>query len=310
MHIPDNYLSPTTCATLWAVMVPVWRKASGSIKKELTKERLPLLAVSASFSFLIMMFNLPLPGGTTGHVAGAALIAILLGPYSAVISVTVALAIQALFFGDGGLLAFGANTFNLAFVMPFTAYYIFNLIKGKREGSRISFIAAFAAAYTALNIAALLTAVELGIQPYLFKDAAGMPLYCPYGLSASIPAMLLPHLFVVGLVEGFVTSLVYGYVKKLSPDMIYKNDRYNAKPVYGLLAALAILSPLGLIASGTAWGEWDMQKGFNFKSLMPDYTVLGLSPVMSYWISAAAGLGIIFIVFKLVGQRTAKTVKK
>lgn len=83
-------------------MVLVWRKAVLKVKKELPRKKMPLLGICSAFSFLIMMFNLPLPGGTTGHAVGATLVAILLGPYAAVISLTIALAIQALFFGDGG----------------------------------------------------------------------------------------------------------------------------------------------------------------------------------------------------------------
>ena len=100
MHIPDNYLSPSTCATFGVVMLPVWRRASLKVKNEITRQKMPLLGVAAAFSFLIMMFNIPLPGGTTGHAIGGALIAILLGPYSAVFAVTIALAIQELFFVD------------------------------------------------------------------------------------------------------------------------------------------------------------------------------------------------------------------
>ncbi|HEY5575813.1 MAG TPA: energy-coupling factor ABC transporter permease, partial [Clostridiaceae bacterium] len=128
MHIPDNYLSPSTCFVMAAVMVPVWKRASAKTKEELSKKKMPLLGICAAFSFLIMMFNIPLPGGTTGHAIGAVLVAILLGPYEAVVAVTIALAIQALFFGDGGILAFGANCFNMAFIMPFTGYYIYRFI--------------------------------------------------------------------------------------------------------------------------------------------------------------------------------------
>ena len=99
MHIPDNYLSPSTCATFGVVMLPIWRRASIKVKTEITRQKMPLLGVAAAFSFLIMMFNIPLPGGTTGHAIGAALVAILLGPYCAVFTVTIALTIQALFFG-------------------------------------------------------------------------------------------------------------------------------------------------------------------------------------------------------------------
>jgi len=322
MHIPDNYLSPSTCAVFGAAMFPVWRRAVNKVKSEITREKLPLLAVGAAFSFLIMMFNLPLPGGTTGHAVGAALIAILLGPYSAVISISVALIIQALFFGDGGILAIGVNTFNMAFVMPFTAYYIYNLIK--KSGIKSEYIATFGAGYISLNAAALFTAVEFGIQPYLFRDASNMPVYCPYPLSVSIPAMMIPHLLVVGIVEGAVTALVYAYVKKLSPEVIYKNESYNAKPLYGLIAAMAVLSPLGLLASGTAWGEWGakeikevagyiphaIEKGFGFNAIMPDYAVPGLSEVSGYIMSAGAGILIIFVIFRLLKLRRPDAAKK
>ena len=120
MHIPENYLSPSTCGVLGAVMVPIWLLSIRKVKETVPREKLPLLGVAAAFSFLAMMFNVPLPGGTTGHAVGGTLIAILLGPYAACLSVSVALLIQALFFGDGGILAFGANSFNMAFALPFT----------------------------------------------------------------------------------------------------------------------------------------------------------------------------------------------
>lgn len=124
MHIPDNYLSPQTCAVMGTAMVPVWKSVK-KVKEEIPKAKIPLLGVGAAFSFLLMMFNVPLPGGTTGHAVGGTLLAILLGPYAACISVTVVLFIQALLFGDGGILAFGANCFNMAFVIPFMGYFIY-----------------------------------------------------------------------------------------------------------------------------------------------------------------------------------------
>ena len=108
MHIPDNYLAPASCAVMGAVMVPVWVRAIRKVKVEIPKAKIPMIGVGAAFSFLLMMFNVPLPGGTTGHAVGATLLAILLGPYAACISVSVALLLQALLFGDGGILAFGA----------------------------------------------------------------------------------------------------------------------------------------------------------------------------------------------------------
>src|SRR5687768_8376140 len=118
MHIPDGYLGPATALALGGAMVPAWAIASRSVRRRLDAREVPLIALGGAFSFTIMMLNVPLPGGTTGHAVGAALAAIALGPAAAVLAISVALGIQALLFGDGGVLALGANCFNLALVMP------------------------------------------------------------------------------------------------------------------------------------------------------------------------------------------------
>ena len=122
MHIPDNYLSASTCVALTIATIPVWSVSVKKITREFPKERFSALGVAAAFSFLAMMFNVPLPGGTTGHAVGGVLLAIPLGPEAACLSLTIALAIQALLFGDGGILAFGANCFNIACILPFSGY--------------------------------------------------------------------------------------------------------------------------------------------------------------------------------------------
>ena len=321
MHIPDNYLSPATCAVMATVMVPIWRTCVKKVNKELTKKRIPLMGVGAAFSFMVMMFNIPLPGGTTGHAVGATLVAILLGPWAACISVTIALLVQAVIFGDGGILAFGANCFNMAFIAPFIGYYTYNLIAERVKSDKGRYVAIFISSYIAINIAALFASIEFGIQPLLFKDALGMPLYSPYPLNISIPAMVLPHLAVAGVLEGIITAGVYGFVKKVSPGIIVEGLKLKMKPIYGLLIGMVCISPLGLLATGTAWGEWGtdeidsvlnngktlgfipkgMQNGFNFKTLMPDYSVSGISEIMGYVLSAIGGVAIIIIIFKLIG---------
>src|SRR3954453_8344470 len=178
MHIPDGYLSPQTCAVATVVMVPVWGTAARKVRETIKRREVPLLALAASYSFLVMMLNVPIPDGTTAHAVGAVLIAILLGPWAAVIAVSVALLIQALFFGDGGVLAFGANAFNMAVVMPFVGYGVYKLIAQRApltSGRRV--VAAGIAAYVGLNAAALCAAIEFGIQPDLFTAADGTPLY-------------------------------------------------------------------------------------------------------------------------------------
>ena len=124
MHIPENYLSPQTCGVMAAAMIPVWGVCIRKVKTELPKEKIALMGVGAAFSFISMMFNIPIPGGTTGHAVGGTLIATLLGPYAACLSVSVALLLQALIFGEGGVLAFGANCFTMAFVLPFVGYAV------------------------------------------------------------------------------------------------------------------------------------------------------------------------------------------
>ncbi|MBP2644183.1 MAG: cobalamin, partial [Firmicutes bacterium] len=188
MHIPDGYLSPSTCATLGVVMVPIWYRASAKLKKTLDVSRIPLLAMGAVFSFLIMMFNVPIPDGTTAHAIGATLLAIILGPWAAVIGMSIALIIQALVFGDGGILAIGANTFNMAFIAPFVGYYVYRIISNNAvPGSKRQLLAGAIAGYLAINAAALVASIEFGIQPLLFTAPDGTPLYCPYGLTIAIP---------------------------------------------------------------------------------------------------------------------------
>lgn len=316
MHIPDNYLSPSTCATFGVAMLPIWRRASIKVKAEITRQKMPLLGVAAAFSFLIMMFNIPLPGGTTGHAIGAALIAILLGPYAAVFAITIALAIQALFFGDGGILALGVNCFNMAFLMPFTAHFLFKICKRILPNKKGEFIGAFLGGYISVNIAALATAIEFGIQPILFKDAAGLPLFSPYGLAISIPAMVIPHLLIVGFLEGAITLGAYSYIKKALPEVISTGKTKKIKPLYIIIGILALATPLGLLATGTAWGEWGveeveslvgfipkgMESSINFTSPISDYSISSLGEFFSYVLSALLGVILIVILFKVFAK--------
>jgi cobalt/nickel transport system permease protein len=221
MHIPDGYLGPVTCITGYAVMIPLWSIASNIVKKSLKAKQVPLLAISAAFSFVIMMFNVPIPGGTTGHAVGAVLVAILLGPWAACIAVSIALVIQALLFGDGGITALGANCFNMAFVMPFIGYAVYRLISGKSavtSGRRV--IAAGIAGYIALSVASLCAGIEFGIQPLLHHTASGQSLYCPYGLKVAIPAMVGGHMLVFGWIELIVTALVVKFIQKQEPSLL------------------------------------------------------------------------------------------
>ena len=221
MHIPDGYLSPQTYIPLMGVFVVSAALAVKNVKKEVSARNIPYLGMAAAFSFIIMMFNLPIPGGTNGHAVGSAVIAILFGPWAATVAVSVAIIIQALIFGDGGITAIGANCFNMAVFMPFAAYYIFKLLSSNPAGSARVFFAAFISGYLSLVMAAVLTAAELGIQPMIASSSDGKALYCPYNLSISIPAMAIGHLLLFGIVEGIITALIVSYFFKNEPGVIY-----------------------------------------------------------------------------------------
>ena len=330
MHIPENYLSPATCAVMGAAMVPVWVHAVKKVKEEIPAEKITMIGVGAAFSFLGMMFNVPLIGGTTGHAVGGTLIALLFGPNAACLAVSIALLLQALLFGDGGVLAFGANCFNMAFVLPYLGWAVYRLIirfaGGPEKAKGIHhFAGAAIGSYIGLNVAALCAAIEFGIQPLIAVDAAGQPLYCPYGLGVAIPAMLIPHLAVAGVVEAVFTVAVFAFVRKATPDLVYAQGAAEDKPkksripIFALVAVLIAATPLGLLATGTAWGEWGadeiaevveggtalgytpagLESGWEMAAPMPDYTLEGMSEVLAYILSAIIGVALLVIIFKL-----------
>ncbi len=221
MHIPDGYLGPQTYVPLLGASFVFLSVALKKLKKELSNRQVPYLAMAAVFSFLIMMFNIPIPGGTSGHATGAGIIAVLLGPWTAVVAVSVVLIIQALIFGDGGITAIGANCFNIAVVLPFVSYWTFKLIKGGSGSSRRLSIAAFLSGYIGLTVSAVFVAVQLGIQPIIAHAPDGQPLYSPYPLSVALPVMALEHLLLFSIVEGAVTLLLFKYFFKNEPELIY-----------------------------------------------------------------------------------------
>ena len=327
MHIPDGMLSPTTCVVAGAVMLPVWGTAARRARTALNRRQVPLLAALAAFSFTIMMFNVPVVGGTTAHAVGGTLLAIALGPWAAVIGVTVALAIQALLFADGGLLTFGANALAMAFVGPFVGFAAYRLLAGDSPSeSKRRAMAAGLGAYLGLNASALVVALLLGIQPHLFRGSDGRPLYFPLDFAATLPGMLLPHLLVAGVVEGIVTAAGVRYLAGAYRSLLEAQAAPAAAPgrLYWLLVAAIIATPLGLLAPGSAWGEWakeDVRKMLGYtpaglaklsnywKTPLADYQLGAggsfLHSAMGYWLSATVGVGLILTVMLLLGRGLA-----
>jgi cobalt/nickel transport system permease protein len=240
---------------------------------------LPLLSLFAAFSFVTMLFNLPLPGGTTGHAVGVGIAAIVLGPWASLLAISLALAIQALFFGDGGITTLGANCFNMAIAGSFAAWGIYRLVSlGAAADSRRRVVAAALAGYGAINLSALLAAIEFGIQPMLFHDATGAPLYAPYPLRIAIPAMMAGHLTIAGAAEAVMSAGLFSYLRRneagllglgqsqhqsqlphpsqLQARMGHPHSSGAGAGLWGALAVVMLLTPLGILASGAAWGEW------------------------------------------------------
>lgn len=344
MHIPDGYLSPQTCAAAYLVAVPAIAIASRRAATTLRTRQVPMLAMFAAVSFLVMMFNIPIPDGTTAHAVGAVIIAIVLGPWAAVIAVSVALVFQALLFGDGGILAYGANVVNLAVVMPFIGSATSRLLAGRGPlTSPRRVLAAGVAGYVGIQAAALAAAVELGVQPELFHTATGAPLYSPYHLSQTIPAMALAHLVVAGPVEGVLTGSVFAYLGRVNPEVLaetHPNERiFAAVPAWrrrlsparvaaGFVAVMVILTPLGLLAPGGAFGEeapenldlaglglsaipegMNRYAGFWSHTLLGDYGFGdGTNATLGYWVSAVVGIlvvgGGIYLIGRVVTSRS------
>ncbi len=221
LHIPDGYLGPQTYGLLYGMMIPIWAVASKIVRRTLKQRQVPYLALGAAFSFVIMMFNIPIPGGSTGHAVGGVIVAILLGPWAALIAISIALVIQALLFGDGGITAIGANCFNMALVMPMTGYLVYRLIGGRAKvASRRRWIAGALAGYIGLNLSALTTAVMFGLQPLLAKGPDGRPLFFPYPLQIAVPIMAMEHLLLFGLIEAVLTALLIIYFQRSDPSML------------------------------------------------------------------------------------------
>jgi len=205
MHIPDGYLSPTTIVVSYAVTLPLWIYGFKKLKEKLNENTLPLIGSLTALSFIIMMLNVPIPGGTSGHALGTALISILFGPWIAFISVSLVLLIQAAIFGDGGISALAIESFAMGFVASFVAYYVFKLLKNKK-------FAPFIAGYLSIVVASFIIALALGIQPIFWRN--NNPLYFPFDLKVTIPAIVGSHIVAFGLVEGILTQLLYNFLTK------------------------------------------------------------------------------------------------
>jgi cobalt/nickel transport system permease protein len=311
LHIPDGFLSVAIAVICWAltavgVGVSLWRSG-----KTLGARQVPLMGVLAAFIFAAQMLNFTVAGGTSGHLIGGALAAILLGPWAAILTMTTVVGIQALVFQDGGLLVMGANILNMGIIAVLVAYGVYRgvmvLTGGRRWGL---FLGGFAAAWLSAVISAVATVVELafsGTSP----------------LSMALPAMVGVHVL-IGIGEGLITVGALAFVAAARRDLLRLSDkpvRGLGWAVVGLVIALAVtlFAPLasehpdGLERVAEDLGFIDLALDAPYE-IIPDYALPGvpegspmatiLAGIVGVLIVALVGLGIAFVATRLRQRAT------
>ncbi len=207
MHIPDGFLNIATVATTYAVSVGGVGNAVRIANKKLGEKQVPLMGVLAAFIFAAQMLNFPIAGGTSGHLIGAALAAILLGPWASLLIMSCVLIAQSLIFQDGGLLALGANVLNMGIVASFSGYYVYRLaVLFLGNGRRGKLVGGFIGAWSSVFLAATACAIELAVS-----GASPMRVV--------LPAMAGLHAL-IGIGEGLITGAVLSLVLATRADLL------------------------------------------------------------------------------------------
>ncbi|MEM3641771.1 MAG: energy-coupling factor ABC transporter permease [Candidatus Bathyarchaeia archaeon] len=209
MHIPDGFLSPEIVALMWVIsigfLVWSWKKAKAAYTKSLAS----LLAVSSAFVFVAQMLNFPIVYGTSGHLVGGTFLAMVLGPYAAILSMTIVLLMQALFFADGGIFALGANIFNMA-VIGGLSFFLVKLLSRNAEKDKKFYLSVFAASWLSVVLGALACSLEIGFSP-VFSEVGG--------IAVTVPAMLFWHVL-IGLGEAAITTTLITQLYRLRPTVL------------------------------------------------------------------------------------------
>jgi len=214
MHIPDGLLDPITTFVLWIVtitfMILGYFRMGKMFEKEDSEKLIPYIGVLAAIIFAFQFVNYPVPGGTSGHLVGGTLVAIILGPWASVIVLFLILVIQSLF-GDGGITALGANTFNMGIICGIVGFYIvvllvrlFNKTSLKKE-LKVT-IATAIGSYISIVLASFICGIEIGISGTIPIEIA-------------VPAMVFWHIL-IGIGEGLISALIVFYIYKTKPDFI------------------------------------------------------------------------------------------
>lgn len=211
MHIPDGFLDAKTIALSTATSLPMIGLAVAKTKKVFDDRQIPKMSVMAAFIFAAQMINFPIVGGTSGHLIGGALAAIMLGPWSAVLIMTTVLIIQCLIFLDGGLTALGANIFIMGIVSPFVGWWIYNLLKGKSTNKLRIWVSTLMAGWCATMGTAVSGTLLIVLSGYI-------------PLKVVLPAMVGWHTL-IGIGEGLITAAVVGYLSQVKSGLVFQDQK-------------------------------------------------------------------------------------
>ena len=209
MHIPDGFIAPQMYLPLYGVAAGLWAYGAKRVGRDLDETSLPWLASLTAAAFALSFVALPLPGGTSAHVTGVGLLAVLFGPWQAFMAASLVFAIQALLFGDGGVTTLPLNALAMGFVGAMAAYGAYRAVP-----TRFAPAGVFLAGWLGLFLPAAIIALALGAQPLIAHDTAGAPLYFPFGLAITLPALLIPHAL-LGIGEGALTLAGWRLVERL-----------------------------------------------------------------------------------------------
>jgi len=293
MHIPDGFLSVLLSIVLWVISVVLIGIALRKTGQTIGERQVPLMGVLAAAIFAGQMLNFSVTGGTSGHLLGAAIAAILLGPWPAVLVMTSVVAVQALLFQDGGILALGANLFNMAIIGPFVAYALFTLLmKLFKKQTWGLFVAGFVAAWSSIFIASLACALQLALSGTSPANIA-------------VPAMGAIHAL-IGIGEGLITIGALAFIFAARKDLLKADANKPARNigvvVGGLLISLVLVVLSPLASSHPDGLEWVAEKhGFievareAFYNIVPDYSMPGISnPALATIAAGILGAVIVF----------------
>ena len=208
MHIPDGFLSPQTYLPAYALATGGWFYAARQLRRRLDEALLPRLAVLTALAFVLNTVMLPLPGGTSAHATGIAILALSFGVWTGFAAVSLVLLLQALVIGAGGITVLPVSALAMGLAGSASACLGYRLLRRVSERAGL-----FAAGWLSVVVPALLLALVLGIQPAIAQAPDGSPLFFPFGLTVTLPALVVPHVL-LGIGEGLLTVLVIGFLRQ------------------------------------------------------------------------------------------------